>query len=249
MVSGDDNGFISVWDIENGKLMSKFQTQTNVNPKLTEQYNPKLTTGTFDMWGRRLITSGADGQVRIWNFSNGQSLKDCLSADAKPKVDTEITALISIYDSNVKLSNYLNEQPKVKNPCFLAVGWDKKLHIWDDPALKNDQGPEEEEKPFTCTDLPPITSKAVHHQDIMSCTFDLKHMLIFTGGVDGHIIGWNYETKFARYYSHTWDPTCTSGNFTANSKSVDALVIMKKERLLLSMSADQYLRFWDIEDL
>ena len=24
VVSGDDNGFISVWDIENGKLMSKF---------------------------------------------------------------------------------------------------------------------------------------------------------------------------------------------------------------------------------
>ena len=38
-------------------------------------------------------------------------------------------------------------------------------------------------------------------------------------------------------------------NFTSDSKSVDSLVIMKKERLLLSMSADQYLRFWDIDDL
>ena len=143
------------------------------------------------MWGRRLITSKADGQVNIWNFSNGQPLKDLMSAEikpkvdyqaqaqkadkkgmkgkkgkgkskvktqgsttenadqsnsmtvhCKPKVDTEITCLISIYDSEVKLSNYLNEHPRVKNPCFLAVGWDKKLHIWDDPALKNDNGPE-----------------------------------------------------------------------------------------------------------
>ena len=72
----------------------------------------------------------------------------------------------------------------------------------------------------------------------MSCTFDLEKLLIFTGGVDGTIIGWNYETKFARYKLHELDQTCTSDNFIADSKSVDALVIMNKERLLLSMSAD-----------
>ena len=171
-----------------------------------------------------------------------------MAINCKPKVDTEITCLISIYDSEVKLSNYLNEQPRVKNPCFLAVGWDKKLHIWDDPALKNDDGPDgEEDKPHCCTDIPANTAPYLHHYDIMSCTFDLKNLLIFTGGVDGTIIGWNYETKFARYYLHQWDETCTSENFTADSKSVDCLVIMKKERLLISMSADQYLRFWDID--
>lgn len=85
-----------------------------------------------------------------------------MGADLKPKVDTEITSLITIYDSEVKLSTYLDEQPRVKNPCFLAVGWDKKLHIWDDPALKNDDGGEEEEKPFGCIDLPPDTAPTVH---------------------------------------------------------------------------------------
>ena len=73
------------------------------------------------MKARRLITSAADGTVKIWNFSNGQQLKELLSADEKPKVDTEITGLISIFDPKKK---------KVKAPCFLAVGWDKKLHIW-----------------------------------------------------------------------------------------------------------------------
>ena len=82
--------------------------------------------------------------------------------DGKPRVDTEITSLISIYDSNVKLSNYLNEHPKVKNPCFLAVGWDRKLHIWDDPALKNDNGPEEEDDAVCCIDLPPPTTPNLH---------------------------------------------------------------------------------------
>ena len=91
------------------------------------------------------------------NNANAESENqtNSMAVNCKPKVDTEITCLISIYDSEVKLSNYLNEHPRVKNPCFLAVGWDKKLHIWDDPALKNDNGPDgEEERPFTCIDLP-----------------------------------------------------------------------------------------------
>ena len=72
VVSGDDSGFVSVWDIENGKLMSKFQTQSTQGTRLSDSNQPKLTTGTFDMKGRRLITSSADGSVKIWNFSNGQ---------------------------------------------------------------------------------------------------------------------------------------------------------------------------------
>ena len=59
---------------------------------------------------------------------------------------------------------------------------------------------EEEDDAISCKDLPPVGY--VHEHDIMSCTFDLKNMLIFTGGVDGTIIGWTYETKFARYYMH-----------------------------------------------
>ena len=92
------------------------------------------------------------------------------------------------------------DRTKVKNPSFLAVGWDKKLHLWLDPAYREDRGDEEEDDAISCKDLPPVGY--VHEHDIMSCTFDLKNMLIFTGGVDGTIIGWTYETKFARYYMH-----------------------------------------------
>ena len=89
----------------------------------------KVTTGTFDQTGRRLITSGADGTVKIWNFSNGSVLNELLNAEKKEKVDSEITSLISIFDPEGK---------KVKTALFMAVGWDKKLHIWEDPSKNDD---------------------------------------------------------------------------------------------------------------
>lgn len=83
----------------------------------------------------------------------------------------------------------------------------------------------------------------------MSCTFDIQTLLIFTGGVDGTIVGWNFETQFARHYMHEWDDTCCSQAYINESKSVDALIVMDHRRILISMSADQKLRFWDLKDL
>lgn len=83
----------------------------------------------------------------------------------------------------------------------------------------------------------------------MSCTFDIKTMFMFTGGVDGTIVGWNFDTQFARYEMHKWDPTCLSVKFVEDSKSVDALIVMDEKRILLSMSADQMIRFWDLDAL
>lgn len=50
VVSADDGGFIAVWDIEDGKLMSKFGN--------THGPKNKITAGCFDSTQRRLITSG-----------------------------------------------------------------------------------------------------------------------------------------------------------------------------------------------
>lgn len=95
-----------------------------------------------------MITSSADGTVKIWNFSNGQQLKELVSAENKPKVDTEITDLISIHGKDFT---------RVKAPCFLAVGWDKKLHLWNDPAYIEDTGGDEEvDDAISCKDLPAV---------------------------------------------------------------------------------------------
>jgi WD40 repeat protein len=62
VVSCDDGSFVAVWDIENGKLMSKFP---NAHKK------SKITAGCFDGSERRLVSAASDGSIKIWNFSNG----------------------------------------------------------------------------------------------------------------------------------------------------------------------------------
>ena len=112
VVSGDEGGYVNIYDVENGKLMSKFGDAHGTRNGVPTP----ITTGCFDMVMRRLITAGADGSVKIWNFSNGQCLKDLKSPDNKFKVDDEITSIISIADktekSALKSSQY-----------FLGVGW------------------------------------------------------------------------------------------------------------------------------
>lgn len=260
VVSGDDGGFINVWDVENGKLMSKFGDAHGQRNGI----RTPITTGAFDSTRRRLITAGADGTCKIWNFSNGQCLKDLKSEKDTFKVDDEITCVVSISDPSQKTS--------LKTPYFLAVGWGltpssletastttsatdasgklkrrdrayPKLHIWPDPKGNDDES-------ILCQDYPD-DSIPQHKTDIMSCCFDVEKLLIFTGDTEGALIGWNFEGKFPKYFLHDWDntpPYCKSSNLQ-DSKSIDCLVVMKERRILLSGSADQILRFWDLNDM
>lgn len=137
------------------------------------------------------------------------------------------------------------ESANEKMSYFIAVGWDKTLHIWQD---------EHEESETICVmkDLPKrdlASTQQAHNDDIMSCCFDVKTNLIFTGGHDGTLLAWHFETGFIKFYLHEYDSTCTSNDYIRDSKSVDCLMILKERRLLVSGTADQYVRFWDLKDL
>jgi WD40 repeat protein len=83
----------------------------------------------------------------------------------------------------------------------------------------------------------------------MSCVYDFKTNLIFTGGHDGEIRAWHFETGFSKYKLSDKDPTCVSADYVNDSKSVDNLVIMQKERILMSGTCDGKIRFWNLDDL
>jgi WD40 repeat protein len=87
-----------------------------------------------------------------------------------------------------------------------------------------------------------------HNDDIMSAVYCLKNNLIYTGGHDGTLLAWNFETGYMKYQLHEYDKSCTSANYIKDSKSVDMLVYLDKKGKLLSMTADQTLRFWSLTD-
>lgn len=229
VISADDGGFVSVWDIENGKLLFKFGD--------THGEKTKITAGCFDSYQRRLVTAGKDGTVKMWNFSNGSKLKDHVSHEAweknnSTKVDSEVTALVCICDE---------EKDEGKDSHIVAVGWDRKIHQWhvdDDEELVS--------KP---QNQAAYSKQQGHQDDIMSAVYSKKHGLLFTGGHDGTLFAWSFETGSIKKTLHEADPSCTSKDYIRQSKSVDQLVILERRGKLLSMTADQMLRFWTTDEL
>ena len=177
VVSADDGGFIAVWDLEDGKLMSKFGN--------THGIMTKITAGCFDSTQRRLTTAGSDGTCKMWNFSNGQCLTELLSADTGPKVDPEITQICCVYDPN--------DEEGIKMSYIISVGWSRKVHIWAD----------EKEEEVETTKILTQNESYGHKDDIMSVVYcNYGAGLIYTGGHDGTLIAWNFETGYAKYYLH-----------------------------------------------
>jgi WD40 repeat protein len=125
--------------------------------------------------------------------------------------------------------------------CYvITVGWGRKIHIWAD---------EKEEEVETTKILPQGDQSMGHKDDIMSAVYCLKNNLIYTGGHDGTLLAWNFETGYMKYQMHEYDKACTSANYIKDSKSVDMLIILEQRMKLLSMTADQTLRFWSLTDV
>lgn len=59
----------------------------------------------------------------------------------------------------------------------------------------------------------------------MCIAYNRESQLIYTGGHDGSLIAWNFETGYIKFYLHELDPTCISknGNYILESKSVDCV--------------------------
>ena len=292
VISADDGGFISVWDVETGQLLFKFGDTHGVNDDEDEDKSKqkgqddkdggekrKITAGCFDQFQRRLITAGKDGKVKMWNFSNGSKLKDLIPAQVQPdedsndnqlgrpgaknnksgsskqakkkkneaadsenskKVDQEVTTLCCI---SLEQEGGAGDESTPDEAYCIAVGWDKKLYQWD----LNDEDEEIESKPQP--DNSGIAAQQGHKDDIMSAVYCESNKLIYTGGHDGTLLAWSLETRTIKKTLHDQgDKTCTGDDYVRQSKSVDQLVIMKKREKLLSMTADQYLRFWSTEE-
>jgi WD40 repeat protein len=108
VVTADQAGCVCAWDVHTGEVDFRFQQAHGAH---------KLTAAGFDGGGRRLITGGSDGTLRVWNFSNGNMLKE-LTASSRE----EVTAVVHTGGSNQKR--------------MVGVGWNHLVSFWDDDDRK-----------------------------------------------------------------------------------------------------------------
>eukprot|EP00439_Symbiodinium_sp_Y106_P039795 s4865_g4.t2 len=104
IISGDNTGTVSVWDIKTGKLEFEFRRA---------HQDHKMTCMAFDESKRCLYTGGEDGCVKLWNFSSGQQLRTFTMR--KP---AEIRSLL-----------WAQEGP---NTFVVGLAWDRRIYIWPD---------------------------------------------------------------------------------------------------------------------
>ena len=120
MVSADVSGSVQVWDVRTGKMSFKFN---RIHGK-----DSKVTTLGMDRSGRRLITGGDDGIVRIWNFSNGQCLRQCItrrppqfgSSEEVQREGTDLTAVAFVVTGGSE------------SKFIITGGWNRRVYVFPD---------------------------------------------------------------------------------------------------------------------
>ena len=183
----------------------------------------RITCVSLDSSGRRLITGSHDGSIKMWNFNNGQCLRE-FNYEHEPK---EVSKLAFIgNDSTTKVQQ------------IVSVGWDKCLYIW----------PDENEPIVSFSKCLPTHGHVGHSDDILSLTYCPREKLIVTGGQIGQIIAWHMETGFPKAYLHEIDKSLLI-SAEGESKAVEDLLYSNLVNLLISVSADNSIRLWDMRDL
>lgn len=80
VVSGCHDSVVCVWDLATGTKTIQFSNAHKYMEKGLEKC-AEITAMTFDPTGRRLITGGRNGTVKIWNFNNGACLRELETFD------------------------------------------------------------------------------------------------------------------------------------------------------------------------
>ncbi|XP_042342922.1 WD repeat-containing protein on Y chromosome [Plectropomus leopardus] len=220
VVSCTEGSVVKVWDFDTGHEVFEFGGTHDLSA---------ITCLTFDSKGRRLITGGRDGCLKIWNFSNGQCLKTL-------KKDGECNEVCDCIFLQVHRNFYV-----------MSVGRDRKIDIYSDTPedLHHVRRP----RPSWQDDL-----KNGHKEDIL-CMAQCPPSLLATSSYDGEIIVWNVVS--GRIRCRFVSPLLAEHqNVEGLDTSVPGIVFLKNSKLkqffsataLLSSGAMGCVNLWNVLD-
>ncbi|XP_069747677.1 cilia- and flagella-associated protein 337 [Narcine bancroftii] len=201
VISCSEGSVIKVWDLDTGNLAFEFSRAHG---------DSAVCCTAFDDSGRRLITGGRDGCVKIWNHNNGH----CLKILKKEGRCEEICDCIFV---EIHKNNYV-----------LAVGWDRRINIYSDSSddLHHVQPPQ----PRWQDDL-----KWGHKDDIL-CIAQCPPSLLATSSYDGETIVWNMIS--GHICCHLQSPsTKVHRDGEAIDRSVNKVIFLKTRALKIELGA------------
>ncbi|XP_067220491.1 cilia- and flagella-associated protein 337 [Chanodichthys erythropterus] len=221
VVSCSEGSVVKVWDVETGAQMFEFGGAHGESA---------ITCMAFDSSGRRLVTGGRDGCLKMWNFNNGQCVK-ILKRDGKC---AEICDCL-----------YLKLH---RNAFVISVGWDRRIDIYlaSKEETQKIQGP----KPYWQDDV-----RNGHKEDILCIAQCTPHHLA-TGSYDGEIIVWNVvsERILCRFNTPQLTPQQSSSH-PVHCTSVLSLIFLKTRAFvpelsssasLVSSDSEGFVNFWSV---
>ncbi|KAI1893585.1 hypothetical protein AGOR_G00125240 [Albula goreensis] len=219
VVSCTEGSVVKVWDFDTGSQVFEFGGAHGVSA---------ITCLTFDPKGRRLVTGGRDGSLKVWNFNNGQ----CLKIFQKESESTEVCDC-----------TYLTVN---RNTYIISVGWNRRIDIYFDSP--EDPHHIQSPQPSWQDDL-----KYGHKEDIL-CVAQCPPSLLASGSYDGEIIVWNLVSGHLQCRFLTPLPTDCSHSEDVD-RSASSLVFLRNRALnvdfisaacLVSSGAEGYVHFWNV---
>uniref|UniRef100_UPI0037E8F30F cilia- and flagella-associated protein 337 n=1 Tax=Semicossyphus pulcher TaxID=241346 RepID=UPI0037E8F30F len=211
-------GSVKIWDFDTGRQVFEFGGTRDLSA---------ITCMTFDPKGRRLVTGGGDGCLKIWNFNNGQ----CLKTLRKEGKCHEVCDCIFLQVH--------------RNLYVMSVGRDRRIDIYSDvpEVFHHVQRPQ----PSWQDDL-----KSGHKEDIL-CVAQCPPSLLATSSYDGEIIVWNVVSGLiqCRFVSPLLNE---QENIEGLDTSVPSIIFLKNSKLqqfssspaLLSSGALGCINLWSI---
>ncbi|XP_029458508.1 WD repeat-containing protein 64-like isoform X2 [Rhinatrema bivittatum] len=212
VVSCSEGSVVKVWDFETGKQVSEFSDAHG---------DAGITCLSFDLSGRRLVSGGRDGCLKIWNYNNGHCLHTLRRENNRSEVCDCTYAEVN------------------KNKYIIAVGWDRRINIYVDS--EDDFHHFQKPQPHWPDDL-----SRGHKEDILSVA-QCPPSFLATSSYDGEIIVWNIVS--GHVYCRLNTPKWVTGKFADNS--VSKVAFLKSRALkfesaasLISNGPNGSINFW-----